>query len=814
MSGGSILRRFLSLYSLAIFLLCTLATNLAAEEELLAGDDLPIIESSAEQEISLGLVLDKKRLGEVLAIVTKDGHLAKVLASDLIDALGKENAPYVLGDIDQFEDHNGWVSVEKLSYYTPHVDLERFVMILHTPAQEKPKEILDFNKQNFFIPENAIKPLPNSAYLNFRNNYSYSDKVHHYLLDADGAIRLDPWVLEGRFDVDSNREDLFGYQDLRFIHDDPDRCRRLTIGEDQAFRPLLLSTDRIHGIKYSTDHNLKPNLITDPISEFSFFLERDSVVEVWVNGEERDLLKLESGSYDVRNLALTTGFNEIILRIRDDLGNQETLTFAAVSGPNLLCPGIEQFDLSAGTIGRADEYSNDPVFSIFYRRGITDWFTLETEGRLAKEVQGIGVGGTYTNRFCYGEFNIADSFNTEGSGAALRTIVSRELWKYHLSFRYDYQQKKFLNQFQALIDSRLHHSERLTLNGPMIGIGGNIMAQFINSENWHGAPVRKFEVNWYYNFLNNWRITLTAVESKYDHPRSEFKGVLTYSTNGDDYNRLHTLRYRNDLKSLRTTINGTPGHGWPADWKFTHYHDIHKGGDQTDSINTTFDYLNNRFATNYSGWVDEIGNKNQFQHNITVASAIAYCGGSWGITRPIRDSFAIVEEKISDLDTDLTISKGGSREEWRSTHLMPGVVSDLRSYHPTRLYLDTELASVDMGSHDIVVYPAYRSGTVIKIGDEANELGSLVLRGTLIDFEGKSLENKAMRILNQTNPENEMLISFTNATGQFVIAGASKGNKYIIQIFGMEELQYEFVAPDERPRDEMIPLGILSPLNR
>ena len=126
-----------------------------------------------------------------------------------------------------------------------------------------------------------------------------------------------------------------------------------------------------------------------------------------MNGHVTQRLQLRPGDYDMNDLPLSAGANDISLVIVDDLGNKRTLKFSVFSGRSLLAPGISEWALSAGVVSRLQhrrrdahnlysdlEYDTDtPVITGYYERGLTPDLTRKRAfaGRLNTAMGGAGA---------------------------------------------------------------------------------------------------------------------------------------------------------------------------------------------------------------------------------------------------------------------------------------------------------------------------------------------------------------------------------------------------------------------------------------
>ena len=93
---------------------------------------------------------------------------------------------------------------------------------------------------------------------------------------------------------------------------------------------------------------LQPGENIRPIGRSSLRLERPSDVEVIVNGAVVQRLRLRAGTYNLSDLPLGTGANEVQLRVTDDTGAQTTRAYTTFFDANLLGAGKSEWSMSAG----------------------------------------------------------------------------------------------------------------------------------------------------------------------------------------------------------------------------------------------------------------------------------------------------------------------------------------------------------------------------------------------------------------------------------------------------------------------------------
>ncbi len=800
----------------------TLPTASVAAETARRAGAAPIYEAERQQLLDLGyavdsqeaylsLYLNRRYMGELLVVVGRNSDIATFQYRDMQNLLVDKVPRAFLEELGESQDLNGWIPYRAIERYEPDFYLEELSLHLRTPADERDQRTIDFEERRQTDLSKARRPQPLSAYVNVRNLYSYAGEGGHYLLDLDGAVHCKQWVGEGRFDFDAERFRTFDFYELRAVRDYPKKLTRLTVGEDQSFRPRLLASDQIYGIKYSTEFSVQPFVVTSPISEYSFLLERDSLVTIWVNGEKQRKIRLPAGPFDIRNFPLTTGYNEVTVEVVDDLGNSEFLTFNAVSGPNLLAVGRSDFAYSIGRRGHGRTMTNTTIVSAFHRRGLRPDLTASLETRMDKEHQAIGGGIDFVTSWLYGSVDSAVSQKFSRIGGLSRIIFSRAFGKCFLSFRTDLQTRNFFQQNQLLGSARIKRTHTASLTGPMPRGMGTFNASFSEIRKWIGDPDRKGEVRWDKLFNSGWRVELSYLYQKYISPHHDYRFFVSYYQTGEKVSRSHSARVRQETQTIRSSLSGKQSQGWWASWKGTHNREWLKHGGHTDTLNGDIQHDANRCSGYYSFWIDDVGGDNLHRHNLNVSTAIAYVDGEVAVGRPIRDSFALVTIH-PELGLDrLAVVRQGQVKSVASS-FMGAIASDLGSYHPSEI--DVEGEELEFEGQTFTVLPTYRSGVHIVAGSFEEGYGPLTVTGTLLDRDGQPVPYKAVMVIPDGGAEFAPLYTFTNELGHFRLPGAGLNRAYELVLVDERPIYYQMDPIEEATLGQTYEVGDLVPVDK
>jgi outer membrane usher protein len=248
---------------------------------------------------------------------------------------------------------------------------------------------------------NRVDPADFAAFLNLRGGADYvgysgsgDGGVKAPRLDLEGAIRWKDLVLEAEGTYEPDDASFFGQggagfkrRGTRLIRDFEDEAIRATAGDIYTLGTAFQATPDILGMSLErSETKLQPGRSTRSTGRRTFRLERPSNVDVVINGLSVRKLRLDPGDYNLSDLPVSAGSNDVELLIEDDVGHTEKLEFSMFSDNTLLPQGLSEWTLAAGVLtdfesGEPDYETDRPFISGFYRRGLSESLTGEAHAR-------------------------------------------------------------------------------------------------------------------------------------------------------------------------------------------------------------------------------------------------------------------------------------------------------------------------------------------------------------------------------------------------------------------------------------------------
>ncbi len=708
--------------------------------------------------------------------------------------------------------------------YNP-TDLE---IAIHPSVEQRPRGEIAASRKSNILPPDIVEASAISGFLNAYFGVTYgreenqSGQFQYPAALFDGAVRWSDFVLEGEFEVD--RDGTIARRATRLVHDLPEEALRLSAGDVDLGLGGLFSHPAMLGIAIEKNYStLQPTRNIRPTGKRSFRIERHSSVEVLVNNRVVRRLRLAPGEYDLDDLPLTSGTNQVQIRIQDEFGKQETVDFSILFNRTLLEPGIDEWSLAAGTKSRASatspEYDvRDPVVSGTYRRGVSEDHSAGISLLGSWDTALLGVSNLKQIPQGLLSVDSAVSFSADaGFGWSLATDFAFEterLWEKLSAFQLGVGIKS--DGFVSNLEQPPSGGAQVRVSGSMSqlltdSIVGNISGyfDFAEFERHKGVGIAT-ALNYLVESDLSIGLTGTYARRFEDENKDGFslQARLNYRPSANAHG---TLEY--DRTTLTTSANmganineGDARSAIELGWTQAPEYDR----DRLQKVATADLYhSNSRMELNasYTQHFEGLGG-HRIQNRRTAANlgtAIAFADHQFAFGRPVRGGFAIVTPHQDLEDSLVRIDPYQDSARAESDGLGPLLVSGLSAYTPSSLSYDVENLppGYDLGSGTFNFLAPYNAGFVVGLGSDA----AVTAMGTLVDGDGRNVALKAASAAAEATPDNKILL-FTNSQGRFVIQGLTPGN-WTIALQDAPERQYQFTILSEGER--LIKLGVLEP---
>lgn len=664
--------------------------------------------------------------------------------------------------------------------------------------------------------EPGLPPERFSAFLNANlvaQKYHSRGDMQTPSVFLNGAVRFGAVVLEtevqGR---ESYRTGEYGFERryARLVYDQPEQYRRWTLGDLDVDLRGRQSFVEMGGIGVQRQRRrFDPFRNTGLSGSRNLVLQEASTVRVLRNGILVREFRLDPGQYDVANLPLDAGSNDINLEIVNDSGRMERVSYSAYLDMIDLDPGEYEYGAflgvtSTGFASEPDYSDGELAFTGYWRKAFENRPALGLGLQLTEDVQivtaqtqfilangarlqvdggasqsdfGTGYSGGLTFDHVidlgdtYDSWAVGLEYTSEEYSYLGMTSPNPNAWSFMANYNH-----RFTPDLQASVGAsyRMSHDEAV-------------------------ADAYNVSVIGAYRFAPTWSLQVGAEYRDYGSggfgaQRSDGFGFnigLIWQPRPD---RRMDARYSSSSNagsvSYQQFSNNSPG---SLGYSVTSNYD-----DGAGSVSGQVDYIANRFDASLTHTTlgrDFSNITDQQVTSVRVGSSIAMAGGKVAIGRGIYDSFAIVYPHETLKGRSVIVGQGLQGGDYisRGGALGPALTGTLSSYVNQSVRYDVLDPPVGYNIGDGVarLHPLYKSGYAIEVGSSkfVSALGRLVGNGD------RPVALMSGRIRPADEPDAETELFFTNSVGRFAIQDLEPGRRYRVEMFSSPPLGFEFEVP-------------------
>lgn len=661
-------------------------------------------------------------------------------------------------------------------------------------------------------------PVPFSAFLNVSASVSrLSDdgSIRRPDVFLNGAVRYNDIVFEADAQARSDFQDG-GYKVerryARLVFDQPEQARRWFLGDldpETRGRQSFVNMGGVGVVRQRQRFNaFRSNVLS---GGRRLVLQEQSTVRVMRNGIFQREFTLDPGQYDISNLPLDTGSNNIQIEIQGQSGARQAFDYQAYLDTIDLEPGDYEYGayvgiLDDGGFGSPDYSGKKPIFTGFWRKAFLNAPAIGIGTQISEDVQNL-TGQTQILLPNSGRLRV----DLGGSRGKIGTGFAGTLG-------YD-QIIGGVTGYDTVSVVADYTSSNYTTVGGIEGvnpISWNLSAAYTKrfthklfgttnlSYRKSRSPLLRDSYNLSttanYRFNKSWSLQVGADYTKSGFSSGIGRGSGFGMTFGlvwqPQYNRRAEARYNTQsrLGSARiqqTVDNRANSFGYSLT---TNYND------GTSSAGGQLDYVGNRFdaSLTHTALGRDFGSIGD-SHITTmrVSSAIAFAGGRVAVGRTINDSFALVypHETLKGRSAIVGDALEGGRYVSKSGTFGPAVQNSLSAFlnQSVRYDVADPPRGYDIGDGVKRVRPPYKSGYVIEVGSAA----FVSAIGTLKGRDGQPVKLASGVLRRADAPEADTEAFFTNSAGRFAAAKLEPGVEYRVEFYSGGGGEFTFTVPED-----------------
>lgn len=757
------------------------------------------------------VVLDGMNAGEALIDPSGDGWIDGPFVKRLVSSV---LLPESMAGFEAIS-NSPRVSFNTLRDFGLSVDFDQgqLVLMLGIPMSIRTAMILPLNPPRVASSVEFIEQADISSYLSVRGGVDLIEKSNTdtgfsgLAADFDFVLNVKGVVAQSRFRYDKDARKPWFRGDTRITYDDVDSLVRYEAGDlSVARRPYQLAP-RIAGLAAFREYRINPYLNFRASPERGFEIESSSRIEVLVNGSPIRTFSLSPGRYLLRDLPLvTSATNDVQIRITSASGQQEVVSFPAFAAIDLLQPGRNEFAMNVGVPYRDSDGVRDYItdnFNVmgFYRRGISQTLTLGGSIEADKNIAVIGTEVAWASPFGTFDFNAA--MDVRNAGLSSSRLSMQYAWR-----DADLDRGRGIDAIVVLTGEDFR-----TLDGIFGSAPSSIYAQVRMGQ----ALSRDLRVQLGGTFErvrdpepgDRWSVGASVLKQlkrmsigaslDYQQDRGRSEAIARVSMFIPLGSGALAANYSSRDNAARIEYNQVAAAG-VGSFGYNLGIERRDGGDRQFARAS---YVGNRFEATIDQSRTSSNGSSDIRTGFAVGSALVMADGAFALSRPITNSFAIVEN-ASDVKTRLAVEPRSGlgamdvRYSAFSGTLGPAVVPDLPPYfeRPIEVNAPDAPAGSGIGGDVFNLRPGFRSGYRLRVGAGQGSVSAL---GILNSKSGAPIGLVSGEVRKAgADPESPPGILFTNSAGRFIVEGLEAGASYeaIVTVEG-KPVRFDITVPTE-----------------
>lgn len=777
--------------------------------------------SAVAEWLPVRVVVDKIIIGDVNANLNAKGEATSLKGPELVNLLKNFVLPDKVERINKLIEPDGNLSRESLSRVgiSSAYNEKELSITLVVPLEMRTEK--DF-PVSVSIRKTGL-PLFNknySGYLNIRGLVGYSDSstptaYGYQRSPGSGQLELvqnlNFFTLESTANYREFEELPLQRDNTSLVHDFEDQQIRMRLGDFYTGVQGFQTSMQTAGLQVQKQFSIYPQRNPKNRRSTSIQVKNNSQMEVFVNNNLILRIRVNAGLYNLKELPLLYGQNKVKILLQDDFGGKEEFEVDLLFDDQILTKGTHDFSYQIGNpayySGNEKRYYQNSLSSFYHKYGLTDETTafFNYQNYLSSNLIGLGIGNI--SKFGTNFLDVASYSDSSVSGekAALWRYNTPELnYDYFSQFRFssniEFKSLGF-NAISIVPQAAANYSEKydfvlqkqLTDSSAMsLGVTKLVGQNLGTDELARRASLQS-------RFARNWRFDLSYSWSE----RQKDLDQILFSFNWQEPAGRTQAAFTHDTANRNSSVRVSKNNQ-------VNYNDLHLNmyADKQRSRTALFDSQSVDLAANYyaakyetRGQIRGQSAGSDFNTNgqLGFGSAFAWTTDGTSLSRPITDSFAILEAQNLEKGQHLTIPKGLARDNIQLDNNESFVFSNLASYLEIPIRLDS--TNLGLSSHldreAYILSTKYRSGLFVPL----KVVKSLVVTGKLNSDNLAHIKYAHGKIL---TADGQVFSDsfFTDESGNFVLDGLSYGGYQIeLSDSSLKKISFELVESINGTKD-------------
>ena len=586
------------------------------------------------------IIVNQQVQGDFLVSLAQDGELFIKISDFPGLGLKDPDGPVTIIDDERF------ISVRAVPGLSPQFD--RNSVTLHLTADPG----LIINRRTIDMSPSgasgAYTPRDNSAFLNYGLQYRDSDDDPHASMNVTNqlGIRFDEYLFlnDAIYRKTGSEADAVRLM-TSVIHDRRADMQRVIAGDFVTPSGTFSGSLTMGGVSFSKAYSINPAFIRTPLLSFEGLVTLPSQADVYLNGVKVRTEQFAPGSFEIKDLASYGGTNMLEVVIRDSLGREQRLVYPFYSSDALLKRGLHEYSYNAGFLreafGIASNEYGDYALTGFHRYGVTDTLTVGIQADATDGFVAAGPEVTFVPKA--GAITLAGTGSRHegdrGYAAMLSYTFQGRIWNARALTRRFSRDFTTISSLSAPVNIRDDTAAGVSVTMRNLG---TVSVDAAISEPYEGPVRRSVGVTYSKTITGSAFIYATATTIKEERRENRFFVGFNYTFGpGPTLSARYTSGPGTSSEAVQLQQSPPPGEGYGYRASIERQH---HGGTASDIFNPFLQYNGpvGIYSVDYLALRSADGGTRS-TYQLAAAGSIVAVGRTVGVTRPVDDSFALVQ---------------------------------------------------------------------------------------------------------------------------------------------------------------------------
>lgn len=751
------------------------------------------------------MTLNAETKGDFFVFRTAAGDVLMKLED--LKAMGLQQVDGAVQQLDG-ETHVSLRSVRGVGFT---LDSQKGVLALTAQPELLPRRVLDINQP---ARRTGTIPTESSAFLNYAFTYADGSSYPRTRLgfSSEAGLRYGSNLLLTNSATleraDGSRKHVRLMSSI--LRDDRATLQRWTVGDFFTPGREFGGGVNLGGLSLSKLYDIDPYLIEHPTQSIRGHVALPSDLEVYMDGQRVRTERLSPGEFELRDLASYGGARSVRLVLRDAFGRRQELDYSFYATEQPLRAGLHEYSYNAGAFRRrfgtdSNAYGTS-AYSAFHRYGFTDAVTLGLRAEGTRHLFNGGpsativLGSAGVLNAAYAQSSVA---GRRGAAATLGYSYQAKTWGFGLAGRRDWGEFASLGEPPSVTNRKSEFSANASVSLARHGslsLSHSVLRVYAGRNASSPGASQPFEVvaltpdrvtalNYNVSLISG-RVALSASLRHIKDTRSRnelFVGLIFFP----DRDHIHTSHVRADSEGRRSAYTQY-SKIQPIGEGFGYNVSAERALDST--AHSTLLRSNAQYNAPAAVLQGEFNSTRQLgrrddEHRLGLSGGIAYVAGRLAPSRPVVDSFALVQ--VGDVP-GVGVSVNGQEIGKTNAHgelLAP----TLRAFYDNEIVIRTQDLPIDRSIETAKrkVSPSLRSGALVAFNARRIQAFSGKLK-TLRGEQALPLEHQSASFVVQGKQQEFR----TGRGGEFYLENVPAG-RYAAQasLPGGGRCSFELVVP-------------------